>query len=99
MDSVKDIKPVMKKKNSTKIRKKKTTHQKGIERRLRKWSSGANGDVMIESLLYPMRNNKQLLSFHQFQRNNKNAVGDIVVIDSKNLDHFIEHLIAIKNQT
>ena len=87
------------KKSATKSR-----HAGVLQRRISKWKDMTNrGDVIIESLVHPLKNGKACLSMRQFCMNKQtgkpfNTFGDLMVLHSDNLDKFIEQLKGLRDQ-
>lgn len=81
-------------------------HLKVLKRRLNKWTKESDhGDIMIETLTQPLKNNKALISLRQFRKSeeeekkkkSKAAFGELMVIHSDNLNSFIKGLQKIRD--
>ena len=92
------------KKKSLKNGVNKSRHLNVLKRRLRKWMDTSNrGNIIIETMTHPLKNNKALISLRQFRmdedkKKSKTVFGDLMVIHSDNLDSYIKRLQKIKDK-
>ena len=96
--------------NKSKLKAEKKTgksprHRNVLRRRLGKWVNESDrGNIVIESMINYLKNNKALISLRQFRmsdgkkKNSSKAVfGDVMVIHSDNLNSFIKRLQEIRD--
>jgi len=89
------------KENTAKPNKKKIKlkHINVLKRHLKRWSKSPHrGNIMIETLVHPLKDGKSLLSLRQFQLNEeKSASGNLLVIHEDNIKCFSKQLSKISD--
>ena len=83
---------------------KSSRHLNVLRRRLKKWVNESDrGNIIIETMTHPLKNNKALISLRQFRmeegkKKSKTVFGDLMVIHSDNLDSYIKRLQKIQDK-